>query len=687
MIGTDFERYTLRLNSGLTAGRFKLSESLQLAHALTDLPSGAPFQDAIRLLPTIPVFDPTESTGSGFGYGSPAANTFGTNPVASQLIRDESQYNNRLQGSVNAEYAFFDFLSYKLNVGVETLDYVDRNSRKYGRITQNQPQNEYQSTYQEQRGDNSFLIVENILDFNKQFGDHGINVILGYSEQRGKNTFSRGLNRGYGTGPNYNFVLSAGTTGPEVTGTDSEYSKRSYFTQAVYDYKNRYLLTGSFRRDGSSRFDPENRYGNFGAASLGWRISEEDFLKESAPYISNLKARVSYGVNGNDAIGEYRYQGVINQNANYVYNGNVVTVGSIQTTIPSEGIKWESRFTTNYGLDLGLFDDRITLSADYYTSRTEDALVNPLLPIYLGNSGTRPFVNIGDIENKGFELQLGYQDNRSAFTYGVTGNLTTVKNEVLRLSQEGQSIPSGVTRTEVGHPVGAFFLIPFDGVFQTQEEVTRHVNSAGRVIQPYAAPGDARYRDTNDDGQINDSDRIFYDTSIPKIQYGLGANAGFKGVDFSLLFQGSGGNELFNVARATMDRTDDPANFRADFTPWRPDAPSSSTPRALQGGGTTANLREAAASNARGSSRFLEDGSYLRLKNISIGYTIPESLTGKVKGISNARIYVTGQNVLTFTDYSGPDPEVVNGNFFERGVDFSSFPNLRTFTGGIQLGF
>ncbi|WP_375417258.1 SusC/RagA family TonB-linked outer membrane protein [uncultured Hymenobacter sp.] len=689
LIGTDFKRYTLRLNSGLTVGRLKLSEAVQLTHARTSLPTGAPFQDAIRLLPTIPVYDSTEAPvfTAGYGYGNAAANTFGTNPVAAQLIRDETQYNNRLQGSINAEYSFFDFLSYRLNVGVDNLAYTDRNARKFGRTNQNQPQNEYQSFLLEQRGDNSFLILENILNFNKRIGDHGVNVILGYSEQRGRNEYIRGVNRGYGNGPNYNFQLSAGTTGTELFGEEFENAKRSYFTQAVYDYKNRYLLTGSFRRDGSSRFNPDNRYGNFGAGSIGWRISEESFIKESAPFISNLKARFSYGVNGNDGIGEYQFQGVINQNANYVLDGNALIGGSIQTYIPSDNIKWESRYTTNYGMDLGLFDNRISLSADYYVSRTEDALVNPLLPIYLGSFGPPPFVNIGDIENKGFELQLGYQDNRSAFTYGISGNLTTIKNEVLRLSAEGQNIPSGVTRTQAGHPVGSFFLIPFDGVFQTQEEVTQHVNADGKVIQPYAAPGDARYRDSNGDGVINDSDRIFYDTSVPKIQYGVSANAGYKGVDVSLLFQGVGGNQLFNIARATMDRTDDPSNFRADFTPWRPDAPSTTTPRALQGGGITPQLQEAAASNARGSSRFLENGSYLRLKNIQIGYTFPQSLTGKVKGFNSLRVYVTGQNVLTFSKYSGPDPEVVNGNFFERGVDFSSFPNLRTFTGGVQLGF
>ena len=695
LIGTDFKRYTLRLNSGVTYGKFKLTESMQLAHAFTTLANGQPFQDAIRLLPTIPVYNPNESPyTAGYGYGSAAANTFGTNPVGSQTIETRTQYNNRLQGSVTAEYAFFDFLSYRLNLGVESLDYTDRDARRFGRISQNAPTDP--SFLTENRGDNTFLLAENTLNFNKRFGDHGVNLLLGYSEQRGKNTNAGATARSFvsnAPGAQNGYVLDAGTGTTSVFGNIQEYSKRSYFGQVAYDYKSRYLVTGSFRRDGSSRFDPANRYGNFGAGSVGWRISEEEFFKQAVPAISNLKLRGSYGVNGNDnltnngAVVNYAYQPVINQNVNYPFGGQVINSGQIQTGLPSVGLKWESRYTTDVGLDIGVLNDRLTFSADYYHSTTKNALVNPTIPSYLGNYGGNPFANIGSLQNKGFEFQATYQDSRPAFTYGFSANLSTAKNTVLQLAQEGQVIGSGATQTAVGHPVGAFFLIPFDGIFQTQDEVSNYKNAAGQVIEPFAKPGDVRYKDTNGDGQINDGDRVYYDTDIPKFNYGFSANAAYKNFDLSFLIQGAYGNQVFNVARATMDRTDDPANFRANFQPWTPENPSTTTPRALQAGGATSDLQAAAGSNSRGSSRFLEPGSYARLKNVTLGYTLPKEILGRVKGFSSLRVYVTGQNLITATKYGGPDPEFVNGNFFERGVDFSAFPNLRTYTGGIQLGF
>lgn len=687
LINTDFTRYTLRLNSGLTYGRLKVSESVQLAHAFTTLANGQPFQDAVRLLPTIPVYDPTEK--AGYGIGSPAANTFGTNPVASQNVETRTQYNNRIQGSAQVEYSFFDFLSYRLNVGVESLDYTDRHSRISGRISQNAPSDP--SFLDERRGSNIFLLAENTLNFNKRFGDHGVNVVLGYSEQRNKNTYTTAIARSFvnnGVGSQNDYLISQGTGTKDVFGEVFEWSKRSYFSQAVYDYKNRYLLTGSFRRDNSSRIDPAYRGANFGAGSVGWRVSEEGFFEAARPYVSNLKARFSYGVNGNENLpGPYLYQGTINQNVNYPFGGSAVVNGQIQTAIPSTGIKWESRYTTNYGLDFGFLDNRVTLSADYYISTTKDALVNPAVAAYYGNAGGNPFTNIGNIQNKGFELQATYQQTKGDFTYGVSANLTTVKNQVQQLSQEGQVIGSGATQTAVGHPVGAFYLIQFDGVFQTQDEVNNYKTADGKVIQPYANAGDARYKDVNGDGNIDDGDRVYYDTNIPKIQYGFSANAAYKGLDLSFLIQGSGGNQVFNVARATMDRTDDPSNFRADFQPWTPENHSTTTPRALQSGGATGNLQAAAASNARGSSRFLESGSYARMKNITLGYTFSKSMMANTKVFSSLRVYVTAQNLFTITKYSGPDPEFVNGNFFERGVDYNAFPNLRTFIGGVQLGF
>lgn len=705
LIGTDFERYTLRLNSGITSGRFTLNESVQLTHAFTTLPNGGldtrlfpggqPFQDAIRLLPTIPIYDPT--TSSGYGFGSDAAATFGTNPVAEQEYIKSTQYNNRLVGSLAPEFRFTDFLSYKLNLGIDALDYFDSQFRKPGLINYNAPQEP--GYLAENRGDNLFLIAENTLNFNKAFGDNHVNAVLGYSEQyrRNTNTFARANN--YSSfGGQFFPVLTQGAIPNQTTGGIGIYGKRSYFGQVVYDYKNRYLLTGSYRVDGSSQLD--QKYGSFYAGSIGWRLNEEEFFKGAAPFVSNLKPRFSYGVNGNDNFSDpYPSQATINPNTAYVFNGNVITPGAIQVYIPSRDLKWERRYFTNYGLDLGFFENRLSFTADYYISKTEKALVYTQIPMYSGSFGPLPLANFGTLDNRGFEFTANYQDNRSAFTYGISANLTTLRNRVTATDAQNSKYDQGITQTEIGYPIGSFYLLQFDGIFQTQEEVNNYKTADGKVIEPYAKPGDVRYIDANGDGQINSSDRVHMGTPFPTVTYGLSLNAGYKGFDVSVLFQGAAGNSVFNSARSTMDRTDDPSNFRADFTPWTPENHSTTTPRPLQGGGKVFNsngglngletgyIQAAAAQNSQASSRFLEKGDYLRGKNIQVGYTLPKSLMASMKTVSSIRFYVTGQNFFTATKYTGPDPEFNNGNAFQRGVDFNSYPNLRTFTGGIQIGF
>ena len=683
LIGTDFERYTLRVNSGITRGRFTINESLQLAHAFTTLPNGQPFQDAVRLLPTIPVYDPT--TSSGYGFGSDAAYTFGTNPVAEQEYITSTQYNNRLQGSLTPEFRFTDFLSYKLNLGIDALDYVDRSFRRPGIISYNAPNEPGYLT--ENRGDNLFAIAENTLNFNKAFGENHFNAVVGYSEQYRRNTNAFARSNGYTQyGGQYFPVLSSGSTPNATTGTNAVYTKRSYFGQLVYDYKNRYLLTGSYRRDGSSQLD--EKYANFYAGSVGWRLSEEDFFKNAVPFVSNLKPRFSYGVNGNDNLADaYPSQALINTNAATIFNGNVLTAGAIQTGFASQNLRWERRYFTNYGFDLGFFNDRLTLSADYYLSRTKDALVPLAIPINSGSFNSTVFGNLGEVENRGFEFVANYQDNRGPFTYGISGNLTTLRNKVLATDANNGVIDQGVTYTQVGYPIGGAYMIKFDGVFQTQDEVNNYKTADGRVIEPWAKPGDARYIDANGDGAITSADRVHIGTPFPTITYGFSVNAGYKGLDLTVLFQGVAGNLVYNVARATMDRTDDPSNYRADFQPWTADNHSNTTPRALANNGTTADLQTASAQNSQPSSRFLEDGSYLRGKNVQLGYTFPKSLMERMKGVGSIRVYVTGQNFFTATKYTGPDPEFVNINAFQRGVDFNSYPNLRTFTGGVQIGF
>ncbi|WP_210520036.1 SusC/RagA family TonB-linked outer membrane protein [Hymenobacter terricola] len=695
--GPDFQRFSLRLNSGLTKGRLKFQENAQLTHINTTLLNGggdsAPFVNVLRQLPSIPVYDAANP--GGFGVGSTTLNTFATNPVGAQALLNRQQNDNRLAGNVSAEYSIFDFLTYRLNMALDGHLYSNADAQKEGILRQNTAINT--SSYSEFQGYDAFLLAENTLNFNKTLGDSHVNVLLGYSEQRNIIHNTGAQTQGFGQyGGQYYFQLSAGRTTGVVTGTTTENSRRSYFTQATYDYKNRYLASASFRRDGSSRFLPANRWGNFGAGSLGWRVSEEDFFKDALPAVSNLKLRVSYGVNGNDGLvgpygGNYLPSPVLGPNINYVDgNGNILNAnGAAQITLSSPDVRWEERYTKDAGLDLGLLGNRLLLSADYYISETKKALAPVIVPVYLGNFGGSVYQNLGNLENRGFEFALGYHDNRKAFTYGADFTLTTLNNKVTAVPTEGQSFPDalGLTRTQVGQPVGEFYLIPFDGIFQSQDEVNSYKNAKGTIIQPYASAGDVRYKDTNGDGRIDTNDRVFAGSPFPKLQMGLNLTAAYKGVDVSVFLQSVTGNYIYNEAKLALESYNGPNNYEADVQPWTPQNHSTTTPRLLQGGGA-GNLGAAASSNAMANTtRWLEKGDYLRLRNIQIGYTLPKTVIGKVTNLSNVRVYVTGRNVFTVTNYSGFDPETPGTEFFGRGIDYAIYPNVRTFTGGIQANF
>ncbi|HEX8427829.1 TonB-dependent receptor [Hymenobacter sp.] len=691
--GPKFERYTFRVNTGFNRGRFRIGENALLSRAnqtrLNVIPFyGSPFFNVVQMLPVNTVLDPTVP--GGFGIGNPNANTFGLNPIAAQDLLNDTGTSNRLQGNVYGEVDILSFLRYRLNLATEYHGFHDQQRRKYGVWRQNDITQ--LSNFGDSQGNELFGMVENTLTFDKSFGQHNLTAVAGYSRQRFEQEFTRGVNFGYGNGPTYFWALDAGSQTPQAIGSSYVWSKESLFGQLTYDYDQRYLVTAAFRRDGSSRFDPDNRWGNFGAASLGWRVSKEAFFADVTA-VSNLKLRASYGRLGNDQInglygGSYVSQGFLNTNANYAF-GN----GAIQTNYASTGIRWEDRRTTNVGLDAGFLEDKLTLSADYYVSQTFNALINPNLPQTLGNAGDNPFRNLGKLENKGFELQLGYNETKDKFRYGATANLTTIKNTVLDLGTtgaEGAGAPNffnggygNSTRTEVGYEIGSFYLYQFDGIYQTGET----------NIPTDLQAGDVRYKDTNGDGQISDLDRVHVGRVFPKLQYGLNLSAGYGGFDLTAFFQGVQGNDVLNLTKYLLDRTSDNSNYRADFSPWTPDNPSTTTPRAIKSGGPVSGF--AAGYNSRvNTTRWLENGSYLRLKNVQIGYTFPKTMLERTKYIGSLRVFATGQNVFTVTDYTGYDPETVGSGTFgtlnnnlARGIDEGSYPNLRSFTLGIQAGF
>ncbi len=683
VVRTGFERYGLRVNSEIRKGILTLGENAAISRSVKQNMVGFPLVDAVRMLPTIPVYDST--TTSGFGYGSEANYTFGTNPLGMQVMQDNTNESNQVLGTAYAGLRLFDNLSYRFNLGFQYEDFTNKVFNRRGQLRLNNPL--LPASLSHNRNNSSRLLAENLLTFDDAFGPHAVNAVAGYTQQREDFAFVGAYREGYNDEDLQ--VIEAGTDNLNNGGYNVTTMLRSFLVRANYSFADRYLLTGSFRRDGSSRFGADNRWGNFVSGSVGWVLSEEGFY-QSLPvlrdYVDRFKVRASYGTLGNQDIGDYEFAGLIRQNISYVLGPDAIAPGAIQLSLANPNIRWQEKKQTDVGFDLNLFNYRVQLTADYYVSESKGLLVRAPLPPSLG-SASSPFVNAGSVRNSGFELSTSYRYERPQAGFNAGFNLTTIKNEVLSLGSGNQPIfagPWGVARTAVGGPVGSFYVLQTDGIFQNEAEVQAHTSTLANgqtvVIQPGAKPGDVRYRDRNGDGLINDEDRYVAGSAFPTLQGGFFLNGRYRMLDFSLGLRGSAGNEIFNVVRFWTDRMDDNANYRAGLKPWTPENPSTSTPRAIFG--------PAGAMNANPTSdRWIEDGSYLRLQNIEVGYTLPGTLAQRV-GLSQGgvRIYANVQNLYTFTGYSGWDPENVGMGTLAPGFDDGQiFPNVRTFTLGLNL--
>jgi TonB-linked SusC/RagA family outer membrane protein len=688
VIGTGFERYSLRVNSELRRGRFTIGENLSLARANTKEPPTDQLIDALRFLPVIPVVDST--TNSRFGTGSDQAPTFGVNPVGAVALRQDNTRRNQAFGTVYGELALLQSLRYRLNLG---LNYNDANYTRFQRAgyrpRQNEPRNP--AELQDQRNNTQALLVENLLNFDQAFGRHQLNAVGGYTEQR--ESFSRieGFRRNF---PNESLEqLDAGTADLNNVGYANDSRLRSFLARANYTIADRYLFTASFRRDGSSRFGPNNRWGNFGAGSVGWVLSEEGFFKNSAlgRGISFLKLRASYGTQGNQDFADYQFAGLIAGSGTSYPLGRdqAVQFGATQLNLANPNIRWQENTQQNYGLDFNLLGDRLAITADYYVGQSDGILVRAPLPSSLATVDA-PFVNAGSVRNSGLELGATYRYERGGLQLNTSANLTTVRNKVLSLGNGAQPLfggPGNVTRTAVGSSIGTFFVRKKVGIFQSQEEVNAYTftNAAGVTtrIQPNARAGDVKYADVNNDGLINDDDRYEAGSGIPDFEGGFFLDGRYRRLDFTVGLRGMVGNEVFNDARWWTDRMDDNSGYRADLRPWTPQNPSTTTPRAVIGAPGNQNGIEQ-------SDRWIEDGSFLRVQNIVVGYRLPQRITRVARMGSDSRVYVNLQNVFTITGYSGWDPETLgnNGGLLARGVDTGQiYPNPRTISVGIDLGF
>ena len=678
-IGTESRRLTARVNTSVHRDfgenlRFTIGENLVISNYFVDELNTNPITDVWRMLPTIPVHD--ERNHGGFGYGDGTKDvTFGVNPIARENLETTQNENLRIRGNAFMEFDVFKVLKYRFNFGVVTSSDSHLYLRKDGSWSFNQPIDP--TSVNRNKGSYKSLVYDNTLEFNKTFALNQISAVVGssymtedYSQIWG--TKSNVLM----TGDDYFTQLDGALLDPR-TGSFQNLAKLfSLFGRVNYTYDNKYILSATIRRDASSRFGPDYRNGVFPSIAGAWRISQENFF--DAPWVSDLKVRANYGVLGSSNIGYWDWTPFITVFPQAVFGveQNIHT-GMTQIRLVNTDLKWEELHQFNTGFDALLFNNKLEITADYFNKTTKDVLTAMQILMTTGNSGGNPMVNAASLKNTGFELALNWRDSHNALNYSVGVNTSYIKNEILKLGYEKRFLDQWNTQSHVGRPIGEWYLIKTDGIFRTQEEVLNHVNSTGQLIQPNAQPGDIRYIDHNDDGNITDADRQYAGQSFPAWSVGLNSTLEYKGFDLMIQLTGAFGHKLFNGPRSGYDRFDDNSNYRVDYDGFdAQNNPNAVDPRPLFGD----------SRNARGDQdRWLESGNYLRLKQVALGYNLPNRLFNN--SIDNLRIFVNAQNVLTFTKYRGLDPEFVNSSIWDRGYDYGAFPNPYGITIGTQITF
>lgn len=669
---TDYNRYSLRANvesklSDRIRVGMNISPSFSIQNESDAENVGGPISRAKFLAPIVEPHLATVETGP-----EPYTRTdILTNPLAWLQEVDDETKRFRTLASVYGEVRLFDLVNLRNTASIDLMNArgsfyqtnnVNRDRGSFARSNNSQALN---------------LLNETLLSYDMESGDHSLSVIAGFSVQKFQNESSSLEGRGFPD--DLVKTLNAATELTAGSSFISENSLLSYFSRVNYNYKHKYLFTASIRRDGSSRFGQNNKWGWFPSASLGWRLSDEGFFQDINS-LSDLKLRASYGVTGNNNVPDYGYIGSLSQ-TNYVLgdgNGSLAA-GLSPSSFSNPDLSWEKNNTLDIGLDVGFLENRFTLSFDYYRSITDDLLLNVPIPSITGF--TSSLQNIGKVENKGFELELGAHIISTAnFKWKMDGNIAYNKNEVLELGPSGSPIPgfarsTTVAITMIGHPIGSYYLIPTDGVFTSEEEL------ASSPVSKIQNVGDLKYVDTNGDGEITNDDKTIVGKNQPDYIWGLNQRIEFKNFDLSALLYGEWGNQLINESQGGAGRS----HVGNVLGYWRDRYVSAEDP----GNGTIP--RAAVTANLTTPSDFwMFNASFWRVRNITLGYTVPSLMLDRIGGgLSSARIYLSAENVFTKDDYFGtPQTGTRNNSVLTPGIDATNtYPLAKSLVLGINLSF
>jgi len=680
VIGSGFERVSARINGSTKfSDKFKVGTNLSLSNSTTDLiPDDNSWTSvlfgALRARPTVPVRDETGAWGGNIGPAEYVGD--GDNPVRLALQNYNKQKSYRALGNSYLEYNPIPNLSFKSSYGYDFLyskgkdfnpTYVEGNSQ----------------VIQNELFENSSLattwVWENTVNYNFDLNDNNhFEVFTGITKEQNSFETLNASRKNFPNNQKYIWYLGAGTGTRDNSGEASEYALLSYIGRVNYNYKGKYLFQANVRRDGSSRFGKSSRYGTFPSVSAGWVISDENFLKD-VNVLNYLKFRASYGKLGNqDIYSNYPWASTLDL-VYYPLGTSQTTESGYAPNSPSNpDVTWETSIQSNFGFDIKAFNNSVTLTADYFIKDTEDMLLRLPAPATSGYS-TTAYTNVGKIRNSGLELALDYQSpSDREFTYSVGGNFTKIKNEVKDLGSvdyiwsDQTYLGERWTRTEVGKPISQFFGYVADGLFQNVSEVADH------AVQPSAQPGDIRFKDVNNDGKLDDKDRTYIGDPNPDFTFSTYVQTNFKNFDFSLRLYGSYGNDIYNGMIRQLETVSEPYNkWSYILDRWTGEGTSNSVPRVT---------RDDVNQNTRSSSRMVEDGSFLRIKNVQIGYSLPKDVLEKLK-VERLRLYLSAENLHTFTSYRGFDPEMyqTKGSRTDLGVDRAKYPVASSFVLGINL--
>ncbi len=680
VIDNKFKRFNIRSNNDfILTDKIKVGMMTSYSNGNDrQVNLGAAYNNAYRAAPTIAGMENGK-------YGNTSVYQNVGNPILDIRNNNDIALTNRLQGSGYLEFKPVEWLTYRSSLGG---DWNTLNDRVYVYQFDNDTST-FIAPGGNQRNPNSTLDIrytktfrwvwDNTVTFDRTFDKHHLTVLLGTTAEQYKQDWISSFRKDVPAEPSLWYIGTGNANTSTNDGNGDKWARNSYLGRVNYNFNDRYLFTATLRADGSSRFPSKNRWGYFPSVGAGWVLSNENFM-QSQQLFETLKLRASWGRVGNDRIPSDAFTVTVTPNLAYPYGGGIATPGSAITQIKDPNLKWEVTEEFDLGLDFSMMKGRLTGEIGYYTKKSKDLLINVKVPSVTGDADGVVLTNAASIQNNGLEVALNWRGNiTEELTYKVGGNLTLNQNKVIGLNGGQPILDGGVggnqiytTKTDNGQPVGSFYLLKVLGVFQNQSEIDSYKNNQGQVIQPSASPGDFKYQDTDGNGRIDDEDRIFAGSYQPKAYFGITGSLAYKGFDFSLDVYGNVGNQVYNGKKAFRQGLLDNIESDMAYNRWTPSNGSQTEP-AANGGFLPA------------STYFMESGSFIRLNNVTFGYTLPQTLMQRIK-LKSVRVFVTAQNLYTYMKYSGFTAELP-GDPTKAGIELNAYPTTRTVAAGLNVNF